>query len=160
MRVGDLIARAGVKHPDETGFRISSKTQWLHVLRTPWLTCRRTDAKRGYVWQGLAGCLVHDRRGPYFKLREVVHGRCNARHLRELRARVDVSGEDWVRRMQQRRRANGAAGIAREQGVQLPRSLLERIRRRYDRLLAEGLACHRRWIWGGGGARSGGPGTT
>ena len=40
------------------------------------------------------------------------------------------------------RRANRAVWIAREQGKALPRSLLERIERRYDQLLLEALAQH------------------
>ena len=143
-RVRELIAQAGVKHLDETGFRIAGKTQWLHVLCTRRLTFYRTDAKRGSLLQGMIGCVVHDHWGPYWKLRGVLHGLCNAHHLRELQALVDLAGEDWARRMQQLlRRAHRAVGMAREQGVPLPRSLLERIRRRYDRLLEEALAYHR-----------------
>ena len=69
---------------------------------------------------------------------------CNAHHLRELQALVEIDGEDWARPMQQPlRRANRAVWIAREKGIPLPRSLLERIRGRYDRLLEEALAYHR-----------------
>ncbi len=48
-----LGSAAGVKHLDETGFRIGGRTQWLHVLRTPWLTFYRTSAKRGSLLEGL-----------------------------------------------------------------------------------------------------------
>jgi transposase len=34
----DQVAAAPVKHMDETGFRISGKTQWLHIASTVWLT--------------------------------------------------------------------------------------------------------------------------
>ena len=53
----------GVKHLDETGFRIGGKTQWLHVLSTPWLTFYRTSAQRGSLLAGLRGILVHDHWG-------------------------------------------------------------------------------------------------
>ena len=110
-RVRERIAQAAVKHLDETGFRIAGKTQWLHVLCMPWLTFYRTDAKRGSLLPGLAGCVVHDHWGPYWKL----HGLCNAHHLRELQALVDLAREDWARRMQVLlRRAHRAVGVARE----------------------------------------------
>ena len=143
-RVRELIALAAVKHLDETGFRIAGKTQWLHVLGTEWLTFYRTDAKRGSLLQGLAGCVVHDHWGPYWKLRGVLHALCNAHHLRELQALVELAGEDWARRMQVLlKRANRAVRMAREKGIPLPRSLRERMRGRYDRLLEEALAYHR-----------------
>ena len=144
-RVRDLLVSAdGVKHLDETGFRIAGKTQWLHVLSTPWLTFYRTDAKRGSLLAGLKGILVHDHWASYFKIPGVLHAMCNAHHLRELQALVEIDGEDWARPMQQLlRRANRAVWIAREKGIPLPRSLLERIRGCYDRLLEEALAYHR-----------------
>jgi transposase len=144
-RIGAWIGTvARVKHLDETGFRICGRTQWLHVLCTPLLTFYRTSARRGAVGEGLTGCLVHDHWASYFRLGGVLHGLCNAHHLRELQALVKIDKEAWARRMQRLlRRAARAVRIAQEQGVPLPRSLLERIRRRYDRLLEEALAYHR-----------------
>ncbi len=140
----DLLVRAGgVKHLDETGFRIGGQTQWLHVLSTPWLTFYRTSAQRGSLLEGLRGILVHDHSASYFKVKGVLHAMCNAHHLRELEALAELDGEAWARAMQQLlRRANRAVWIAREQGKALPRSLLERIERRYDQLVREALAQH------------------
>jgi transposase len=45
--VRDHVASASVKHMDETGFRISGKTQWLHIASTVWHTFYRVSAKRG-----------------------------------------------------------------------------------------------------------------
>ena len=144
-RIGAWIGTvARVKHLDETGFPICGRTQWLHVLCTPLLTFYRTSARRGAVGEGLTGCLVHDHWASYFRLGGVLHGLCNAHHLRELQALVKIDKEAWARRMQRLlRRAARAVRIAQEKGVPLPRSLLERIRRRYDRLLEEALAYHR-----------------
>ena len=143
-RVRDLLVRsAGVKHLDETGFRIGGQTQWLHVLSTPWLTFYRTSAQRGSLLAGLRGILVHDHWASYFKVKGVLHAMCNAHHLRELEPLAELDGEAWARAMQQLlRRANRAAWIARERGQALPRSLLERIERRYEQLLREALAHH------------------
>ena len=143
-RVRDLlVSAAGAKHLDETGFRIGGRTQWLHVLSTPWLTFYRTSAQRGSLLAGLRGILVHDHWASYFKVEGVLHGLCNAHHLRELEALAKLDGEAWAGRMQQLlRRANRAVGSARERGRALPRSLLERIERRYDQLVQEALAQH------------------
>ncbi len=143
-RVRDLLVSAGgVKHLDETGFRIAGKTQWLHVVSTSWLTFYRTSAQRGSLLEGLKGILVHDHWAPYFKVRGALHALCNAHHVRELQALAEIDGEDWARRMQQLlRRANRAVWIARERGIGLPRSLRERIGRRYDQLVGDALAYH------------------
>lgn len=135
---------ARVKHLDETGFRIAGRGQWLHVLSTKWLTFYRTSGRRGAVGKGLKGILVHDCWGSYFGLKGVVHALCNAHILRELQALVKLDKESWAGRMQRLlRRAARAVRIARAKGVPLPRSLLERIRRRYDELVEEALAYHR-----------------
>ena len=135
---GVLVSSEEVKHLDETGFRIAGRGQWLHVLSTSLLTHYRTSPRRGI--------LVHDHWGTYFKARAVgvLHACCNAHHLRELQALVEIEGEGWARRMQRLlRRANRAVHIARAAGQQqLPGSLLQRIERRYDRLLAEALKYH------------------
>ena len=80
----------------------------------------------------------------YFKPSGVLHALCNAHHLRELKALAEIDGEGWARRMQQLlRRARLAVQLARERGIPLPRSLLDRIQRRYDQLLEQALAYHR-----------------
>ncbi len=143
-RVRDLLVSAsGVKHLDETGFRIAGQGQWLHVLSTAKLTYYRTSRQRGGVLEGLRGILVHDHWASYCKVPGVLHAMCNMHHLRELEALAKIDGEDWARRMQQLlRRAKRAVDSVRERGVALPRSLLERIERRYDQLVREALAQH------------------
>ena len=60
-RVRDLLASAqGVKHLDETGFRIGGQAQWLHVLSTPRLTLSRTSAQRDRLLEGIRGIRMHD----------------------------------------------------------------------------------------------------
>ena len=144
-RVGEwLRTEVRVKHLDETGFRIAGRTQWLHVLSSRWLTFYRTSGRRGAVGKGLRGILVHDCWGSYFRLEGVLHALCNAHILRELQALVKLDKESWAGRMQRLlRRMARAVRIARAKGVPLPRSLLERFRRRYDELLEEALAYHR-----------------
>ncbi len=141
--VRGLVADAPVKHMDETGFRIGGKTQWLHVACTILLTFYRTCAKRGSLLAGMTGIVVHDHWKPYYTMTGVLHALCNAHHLRELKALVEIEKEDWARQMQRLlRRACHAANIAREGGVPLKPGLVACVERRHDAIVAAGLAFH------------------
>jgi transposase len=116
--VRDLVAGAPVKHMDETGFRIGAKTQWLHVASTALLTFYRVCAKRGSLVANVVGIVVHDHWKPYYTMQGVLHALCNAHHLRELKALVEIEKEDWARQMQHLlRRACHAANLARQRSV-------------------------------------------
>src|SRR5271165_4441402 len=139
----DLVAKAPVKHMDETGFRIGGKTQWLHVACTTLLTFYRTCAKRGEMLANVVGVVVHDHWKPCYTMQDVSHALCNAHHLRELKALVEIEKEDWARQMQRLlRRACHAANLARERELALKPRLIACFERRYDAIVAEGLAFH------------------
>jgi transposase len=141
--VRDLVAGAPVKHMDETGFRIGGKTQWLHVASTALLTFYRVCAKRGSLLANVVGIVVHDHWKPYYTIEGVLHALCNAHHLRELKALVEIEKEEWARKLQRLlRRACHVTNRARERGVPLRPRLIECFERRYDVILAEGLAFH------------------
>jgi transposase len=143
IAVRDQVAAAPVKHMDETGFRIGGKTQWLHVASTMLLTFYRVSAKRGSLLANVAGIVVHDHWHPYYTLKGVLHALCNAHHLRELKALVEIEKEDWARRMQRLlRRTCHAVNLARAQDVPLRPELIALIERRYDAIVADGLAFH------------------
>src|SRR5215203_4209305 len=138
--VRDLEAGAPVKHMDETGFRIGGKTQWLHVASTALLTFYRVCAKRGSLLANVTGIVVHDHWKPYYTMQDVLHALCNAHHLRELKALVEIEKEDWACQMQRLLRI--ACNVAREADVMLKPGLITMIERRYDAIVAEGLALH------------------
>lgn len=139
----DLVAAAPVKHMDETGFRIGGKTQWLHIASTVWLTFYRISPKRGSLLAKVTGIIVHDHWKPYYKMTGVLHALCNAHHLRELKALVEIEKEDWARKMQcLLRRACHATNLAREQGVPLKPGMIALIERCYDGIIANGLTFH------------------
>src|SRR6478672_11164627 len=141
--VRDLVAGAPVKHMDETGFRIGGKTQWLHVASTALLTFYRVCAKRGSLLANVAGIVVHDHWKPYYTMQGVLHALCNAHHLRELKALVEIEKEEWARRMQRLlRRACHASNLAHERGVPLKPGLIRLFERCYDTILVDGLAFH------------------
>jgi transposase len=160
--VRDLVAGASVKHMDETGFRIGGKTQWLHVASTALLTFYRVCAKRGSLLANVTGIVVHDHWKPYYTMQGVRHALCNAHHLRELKALVEIEKEEWAGKMQRLlRRACHVTNRARERGVPLKPRLIECFERRYDAILAEGLLFHEaqaplaRAAMTGGGKRRG-----
>jgi transposase len=137
------VCRAKVKHLDETGFRLGGKTQWLHIASTALLTFYRVCAKRGSILAGVVGIAVHDHWKPYYTMGGVLHALCNAHHLRELKALIEIDQEDWARKMQiLLRRACHATNLAREKSRPLKPRLVVRIERRYDAIVAEGLAFH------------------
>jgi len=139
------VARAPVRNLDETGFRIGAKTQWLHSASTAALTHYRVSEKRGTLLTTLqGGVIVHDHFKPYFTLKDVEHALCNAHHLRELKALIDIEKEPWARKMS-RLLVNAAKAVRRasEQGQS---ALAERTSRRivavYDAIVLRGLAFH------------------
>src|SRR5664279_297769 len=141
--VRDHVAAAPVKHMDETGFRIGGKTQWLHIASTIWLTFYRVSPKRGSLLANVLGIVVHNHWKPYYTLTGVLHALCNAHHLRELQALVEIEKEDWARKMQRLlRRACHAANLARDEGVTLSPRFIALIERRYDAVLMDGFAFH------------------
>jgi transposase len=141
--VRERVAMARVKHLDETGFRIGGRTQWLHIFSTALLTFYRVASKRGSLLPGVTGIVVHDHWKPYYTMTGVLHALCNAHHLRELKALVEIEKEEWARKMQRLlRRACHAVNLARERGVRLKPPLLELFHQSYDRILKEGFAFH------------------
>ena len=76
-------------------------------------------------------------------MKGVLHALCNAHHLRELKALVEIEKENWARKMQRLlRRACHATNLARERGVTLSPQLIALIERCYDAILMEGFAFH------------------
>jgi transposase len=123
--------------------RIGGKTQWLHIASTIWVTFYRVSPKRGSLLENVPGIVVHDHWKPYYTLKGVLHALCNAHHLRERQALVEIEKEDWARKMQRLlRRACHAANLAREQGVPLSPGFIALIERCHDAILTEGVAFH------------------
>jgi transposase len=137
------VKQAAVKHLDETGYRIAGVRQWLHVASTWLLTGYRTSAKRGALLAGVRGIVVHDFWRPYLTMIGVTHALCNAHHLRELKALMDIEHEPWARAMPRfLRQACHAAHLARAHQRNLSPRFLAWLSTRYDRILAQGFAFH------------------
>jgi transposase len=144
--IAALVAKAPVRHLDETGFRIAGKIQWLHTASTQALTWYRVSAQRGALPTGLeGGVVVHDHFKPYYTMANVEHALCNAHHLRELKALIEIEKEPWARQM--RDLLLDAAKAVREAAAQgateLARPVRQSLVRRYEDIVRRGLAFHR-----------------
>jgi transposase len=137
------VKHAAVKHLDETGYRIAGVRQWLHVASTWLLTCYCTSSQRGAMLAGVRGIIVHDFWRPYLTLTGVTHALCNAHHLRELKALIDIEQELWARAMHRfLRQACHAANLAHARRRSLRPAFLAWLSARYGRIVAQGLAFH------------------
>ena len=136
----EALKKAPVKNMDETGFRVGGKTFWLHVLCSATATFYRVSPKRGSLWEGVKGTVVHDHWKPYFTMPDVNHALCNAHHLRELKALEDIEKEPWAKRMR-----GFLTSLSRYKDVRClkdPQSFLGRVDRLYEAIVAQGLAFH------------------
>ena len=113
------------------------------MTSTGLLTFYRTSRKRGEIWSAMAGIIIHDHWRPYFTMPGVLHGLCNAHHLRELRALSEIDKEPWALVMAGfLRQACHAVNLAHRGGSTLSPRFLAWLSARYDRILAQGLAFH------------------
>jgi transposase len=80
---------------------------------------------------------------PYFTIPGVEHALCNTHHLRELQALFEIEQEDWSRRMQTLLRRACHVEPLRWSKQQAPdQRLIDLIGRRYDAIVASGIAFH------------------
>ena len=139
--VGLAVRTAAVKHADETGLRVGGALRWLQVAATTLLTFYLVTVKRGEIISDMVGVLVHDHFQPYFGLEGILHAMCNAHHLRELKALIEIEKERWAKDMARLLRlACHAANQAR--GSPVRSSFVAVFTARYRRIVADGLAFH------------------
>ena len=135
-----------VLHFDETGMRVGSKLQWVHVTSTERLTFYAPHAKRGRAAVEAIGLLpqfrgtaIHDCWATYLAY-DVLRGLCCVHLCRELKGLLEASPQPWMRRLlrllfglKQRRERAVAAGRAGFSPEEL--ALCERL---YLRIVAQG----------------------
>jgi transposase len=131
MTLYQWLATHSLKHLDETGFRIAGKTLWLHVICNASATFYRIAAKRGEMFKGLSGVIVHDHFRSYYTLLDVLHALCNSHHLRELKALSEIEKESWAIRMTRLLRY-----------ANKHRDKADMVRLIYDRIVTSGLSYH------------------
>jgi transposase len=139
------VVAAKVRHLDETGFRIGGKTRWLHSASIAVYPYYRVGAKRGDVPRTMAdGVIVHDHFKPYYTPCSAPHALCNAHHLRELQALIEIEREPWAGVMHALLRAANKQVCEANTGgaVALAQADKQPIAAAYDAALAMGFALH------------------
>ncbi|HVC88966.1 MAG TPA: IS66 family transposase [Gaiellaceae bacterium] len=143
--IAELLKMSPAVHFDETGGRVGGRLQWIHVASTTLLTLLECHPRRGVVamdemgiLEKLSGVAIHDGWKPY-RTYDVVHGLCNAHHLRELQSLVEA-GQTWADEMiglliDAKRAVDAAKALG---ATCLDRSALHSIRVRYGRLIQAG----------------------
>ena len=128
----EKLKAADVKHLDETGFRIGGKTNWLHVISNDQMTHYRASPKRKDLLGDVKGVVVHDHWKSYFGMENVIHALCNAHHLRELKALIEIEKEPWAVKMSRFLKFLS----------HLKTTSIKRIHKIYDAIINLGLAFH------------------
>lgn len=96
------LSNSATLHSDETGINIKGKGHWLHAALNAQWTLFMPHIKRGKeamdamgVLPEFKGVLIHDHWKPYFCYIQCLHALCNAHHLRELQAVIEMHPE-WT----------------------------------------------------------------
>ena len=139
------LNKAPVKNHDESGYRIGGKTNWLQVLCNEFYTFFRPTEKRGNIIQeGLeGGIFVHDHFKSYDEVYGVLHAFCNAHHLRELKALMEIEKEEWAFEMYKWLcGANKYKKECEKKGKSLNKVVIQEMQLSYLKILAQGLLFH------------------
>lgn len=134
------IKAASRKHLDETGFRIGSQTQWLHVASNEKVTYYHISPKRKSLLSKLKGIVCHDHWKPYYQLKYVKHALCNAHHIRELNALIEYEQEAWAKKM--RRLLYFALKWKTHHQKCIPKNEQKRLFVLYNNIVVEGFKYH------------------
>jgi transposase len=148
QEIKDCLLQSPVRHYDETGMSINGKLAWLHSTSTCEYTYYYPHPRRGFaateeigiLGRGTPSVAVHDNWSNYFGY-EGEHALCNAHQGRELKFLAEECHQGWAKRLHElllegKHRVDLAKAAGR---TKVSRGLLQKIRRRYEVLVGQGL---------------------
>ena len=135
------LKKSPVKGADESGLRVEGKTRWLHTLCNDLMVHYRATEKRGDVPTDVVGIVTHDHFVSYYsKLNDDQHSLCNAHHLRELKALIEIEKEAWARNM--KRVLLLGFHYTQRNNQRATTKWLTKFKNLYNRVIAQGLFYH------------------
>ena len=146
QKIKEKIRQAPFIHCDETGLSLFGKGHWLHTASTPRFTFLHIDQKRGYqaiktmdILEGYKGWTIHDYYSSYYRMEGLLHGLCNAHHIRDLTYIDEELGQHWAGDMiglLLKSKEHKERELAR--GRCVGAKTLDRLQNRYFQILEEG----------------------
>jgi len=107
LHLKQQLIESPLNHFDETGIRLETKLNWLHVASNEQLTYYTLHKKRGKeamddmgILPNYLGYAVHDHWKSYYQY-HCEHVLCNAHHLRELAFVEEQYEQAWATKMKQ-----------------------------------------------------------
>ena len=101
------LSSSALTHADETGINVGGKRIWLHSASNDLWAHLYPHNNRGNeamdeigILPAFKGILCHDHWNAYYTYQNCKHSLCNAHHLRELEAAIDIDKCDWAKQMQ------------------------------------------------------------
>jgi transposase len=137
------LSSSALIHGDETGINVGGKRIWLHSASNNLWTHLYPHNNRGNeatneigILPEFKGILCHDHWKAYYAYQNCKHSLCNAHHLRELQAAIDIDKCGWAKQMQDllceiNDKANEAGGA-------LDKAMADEYRIKYRAILTAG----------------------
>jgi transposase len=152
--IQQIVRRSDLVYPDETGWKIAGRLQWLWVFVTPTATLCVIRPSRGHeVPEAVLGAdydgrMIHDGWSPYDFFKKATHQQCLEHLLRraeELLERATRGAVRFPQKVQEFLSEALALRDRRDEGVISPHGLAVargRLEKRLDRLLEGNLSHH------------------
>jgi transposase len=146
--IKENLLKSPILHVDETGMRVTGRTQWFHVASNSQYTLVTMNKKRGRegteaggVVQKYIGTLIHDCWKPYFGFDKCKHALCCAHLLRELNALIE-QGQNWALDIKELllEMKNVVDAYKSEDKTELSRYYHQKFKRLYELALGKGKA--------------------